>query len=348
MKTEDKHNLFQESRYLRNILYALAIFIMIVAVGTAGYVIIVGISLFEAFYNIVITVSTLQVMDLGDNTLAKVFTLFVVVFGMGNLLFLVSAIAGFFADGEFQQLLRRRKMRKEIEKLEGHYIICGGKDEISDYVIDEIVKTGRKAVIVSQYVRREEEREEEERGRLYINGDPADDNTLMKAGIEKARGVVSILPHDQDNVFVALTARGLNPDIRIVAKCVDTKSRKKLEKAGADAAVSPDFIGGLRMASELMRPTATNFLDKMLRAQSSSAIRFEDVSVKAECSSIGKTIGEININKAFNLLVVGILPRESKDFIYSPPSDYILKEGDEFVVLGDVEQVGKLRGFLRS
>jgi voltage-gated potassium channel len=287
-------------------------------------------------------------MDLGDDTVAKVFTLFVVVFGMGNLLFLVSAIAGFFADGEFQQLLRRRKMRKEIEKLSGHYIICGGKDEICDYVIDEIEKTGRKAVIVGQFSGRVEEREEEEKGRLYINGDPADDDTLRKAGIEDARGIVSILPHDQDNVFVALTARGLNPDIRIVAKCVDTKTREKLTKAGADSSVSPDFIGALRMASELMRPTATNFLDKMLRAKTGSAVRFEDVRVKAGCSAIGQTIGDVNINKAFNLLVVGILPRDGEDFIYSPPSDYILKEGDEFVVLGDVDKVNSLREFLQN
>lgn len=329
-----------EFPYLRRLIYGLILFCAVILTGTVGYHIIIGCSLFDGFYTTVITVSTLEASEFGDNPAAKVFTVVIILVGMGNLLFLVSTFAAFFADGEFRRLLRRNKMDAVIHKLDGHVIICGGNDEIGAYVIGELEKTGKDFVVVNETFGNMYRQDTD--NRLYIEGDPSDDEVLTRANIQKAMGVISILPEDKDNVFVTLTARGLNPGIRIVAKCVEKKTSAKLKKAGADSVVNPDLIGGMRVASELIRPTAVNFLDEMLRVESKSAIRFEDMTVGRGSTFDGITLREAALSR-FNVLVVGVRDKGDRDFIYSPPSDYVLKEGSELVVLGQLDKINQVK-----
>jgi len=326
--------------YLRRLLYGIGLFTLIIVVGTVGYHFILGCSFFDGFYQTVITVSTVEVQDFGSHTGAKIFTLVIVLVGMGNLLFLVSTFAAFFSDGEFRRLLERKRMDNEIRKLTDHVIVCGGNDEIGTYVILELLKTEHRFVVVSE---RFDPRAWPDHRLLYIQGDPSNDEVLRRAGIESALGIISILPEDKDNVFVTITARGLNPRIRIVAKCVDTRTGEKLVKAGADSVVNPDFIGGMRIASELLRPAAVTFLDKMLRVESRSAIRFEDMKVGKGSEFEGLTLREAAFSKRFNILVVGVRGKGEEDFVYSPPSDYRLEEGTELVVLGELTAINAVK-----
>ncbi|MFC1479713.1 potassium channel family protein, partial [Planctomycetota bacterium] len=328
-----------EFPYLKRLIYGLVLFVAIIITGTIGYHIIAGYSLFEGFYSTLITVATVEARDFGDNTPAKVLTVFLILVGMGNLLFLVSTFAAFFADGEFRRLLWRNKMDNEIKKLRDHVIVCGGLDEIGTYVIDELIKTHRQFVAVNESLGNINQKKVS----LYVEGDPANDEVLNRAGIQNAIGVISILPEDKDNVFVTLTARGLNPDIRIVAKCVDSRTSEKLRKAGADSVVNPDLIGGMRIASELMRPTAVSFLDKMLRVQSKSAIRFEDMKITKGSELEGKTIKEAALSTKYSLLVVGARKKADEDFIYSPSSDHVLEEGSEVVLLGELDKINQVK-----
>jgi len=330
-----------EFSYLKRLTYGLVLFAAVIMIGTVGFHFITGDSLFDGFYNTLITVSTLEARDFGGNTGAKVFTVFLILIGVGNLLFLVSTFAAFFADGEFRRIMRRRKMDNVIKTLTGHVIVCGGTDDIGGYVIEELEKTGRKYVVVNSSA--PAANNADSKGFLYIEGDPSDDEALSAANIGEASGIISILPEDKDNVFVTLTARGLNPDIRIVAKCVDSRTGSKLTKAGADSVVNTDLIGGMRIASELMRPAAVSFLDEMIRVQSKSTIRFEDVKISAGSEFVGITLKKAALSIRFNLLIVGARKKGQADFVYSPPSDYIIEEGTELVVLGDLEKIRKVR-----
>jgi voltage-gated potassium channel len=175
---------------------------------------------------------------------------------------------------------------------------------------------------------------------LYIVGDATDDHTLIAAGVERARGVVAALPDDRDNLFITLSARTMNPKARIVSKVVEVENEAKIMRAGADATVSPHRIGGLRLASVLVRPRVTEFLDRMLRV--TKDLRFEEIEVPTDSIYVGKTLREVPIRQATNLLVVA-LHGAGGQYTYNPGPEAVLNEGIGLIVMGEIEGVEKLR-----
>ena len=234
---------------------------------------------------------------------------------------------------------------KKIEKLEGHYILCGiGNTGIT--IVDEFIKTGNDFVIIDIDERQIEHLKStfKHTELLYLIGDAAEEDILINAGIKNANGLISNLPDDRGNVFLTLTARALNKDLRIISHAYETKSREKLIQAGTNRVVYPSHIGALRMVSEMIRPTVVTFLDKMLRDNQDK--RVAEVSLSESSKYVGKEISGSNIYEDTGLNIIAIQDVSLEDeFLFNPPGNYVLKENTTLLIIGDADQVKKLETF---
>jgi voltage-gated potassium channel len=315
----------------RNRLFlSFALFIFVLIIGVAGFKILGGKdwSFLDSLYMTVITLSTVgyeEVSDLNANPAARIFAVVFILLCVGTIAFAVSSITSFIVEGELKNILGRKRMEKKISKLRDHYIICG-VDETAQTIIAELLLTKRQFVVLDPL--------EEHLNKLtslgdilFIQGDPAEDDVLISAGIAEAKGIILSLPTDEANLFVTLTARNLSPDIRIVTKGIHPKSHKKIKKAGANAVVSPTFIGGMRMVSEMVRPAVVSFLDKMLRERD-VVRRVEEVSLKSGSKIIGSTIAESKIAEVKDSLLVALKRLAADAYEFKPPLDTVLQEND--------------------
>ncbi|MFH1023367.1 MAG: potassium channel protein [Planctomycetota bacterium] len=322
---------------------ALIIIAGITVLGTAGYHFIEGWSVFDSLYMTVITMATVGYGETHPLTPeGRGFTIFLIVCSVGMLGYAVSMLASFVAEGEFQRLLEGRRMDKAIAGLSGHIVLCGG-GHTGKCIADEFRKSGTLFVLVERD--RESLRHVLALGDVpHIEGDASEDDCLRQAGIDRARGLVAALGEDKDNVFVVLSARALNPRLRIVARLVEEENAEKLRKAGADEFVSPNAIGGLRMASLMVRPAVVKFLDTMIRAKG-AVLRVEEVGVASVPGLAGKTLGAADIARRTGLLVMALL-RGDGEYIFNPPADTVVREGDILIVMGTREQLAALKSIV--
>lgn len=330
----------------KRLLLILFILLAVFAVGTAGYIIIERWSLLEAAYMTVITLATVGFQEVRPlSPVGRIFTIFLIVSGIGLLAYAAGTTLEFIVEGELTGFLRRKKMEKQIQNLEGHYIVCGSGD-VGKYIIEEFVKTKRKFVVVENDEEQIKKLKEDE-NIFYIAGNAAEDETLIKAGIRSASGLISALFSDKDNLFVVLTARNINPGLRIVSRAIDEGSVPKLYKAGADKVVSTEAIGGLRMASEMVRPTVVSFLDTMLRERETT-LRIEEAEIPIGSPLAGKNLREADLPEKTGLIVVALKEGGTEKYSYNPPPETKLRERDILIVLGEVKGVEKLRELLKS
>jgi voltage-gated potassium channel len=321
-----------------------AIFLVVLS-GSAGYYIIFGgkPKFMDCLYMTVISLTTVgygEVLEITGNIPAQVFSMILIIFGMGIILYGISTLTALIVEGEVSGILRRKKMEKQINKLSNHYIVCGG-GETGRHVLHELITNREQAVLIEQ----DDQRItlcEELGDILYVRGDSTEDENLIAAGIKKAAGIIIALPHDKDNVYITMTARMLNPKIRIISRMVDTNIEPKLRKAGADGVVSPNFIGGLRMASEMIRPAAVSFLDKMLRSREGN-LRIHQITISPESDFAGKTIKTARLKDKYNIMVLACQEQGKKDFLINPPSSTPLNGGTTLMVMGNVETIKEVR-----
>lgn len=308
--------------------------------GVIGYHLLEGWSLFDSLYMTVITLATVGYGETHPlSTAGRIFTMFLILGGMGVILYGVSRITSFVVEGEMSGILRRRRMNRTISHLSHHYIVCGWGNTGS-YAAEELQRTHRPCVVVDNDPARIKQLMEREM--MYVEGDATDDKTLIAAGIHRAAGLISTLETDRDNMFVVITARGLNPTFSIVSKINDVASRDKFLRGGANVVISSDFIGGLRMVSELVRPGATSFLDTMLR--DNSALRVEDVQVGLQSKFVNRPLGSCDAFSISGVLLVSM--KQGGTFHFNPPPETILQGGETLVVIGNPEQLQTVRGLL--
>ncbi|MFH1530032.1 MAG: NAD-binding protein [Pseudomonadota bacterium] len=269
----------------------------------------------------------------------KVFMLTLVLFGVAVILYSLSTITAFFVEGELQELLRRRKMSKEIARFKNHFIVCGGGDT-GLQIAYELRESRYAFVVVESNPERVEKLQHD--GHPYIMGDALEDEILLEAGVERAKGIAVALPSDKENLFVTLSARQLNPTLRIIAKGSDHSTDRKLKKAGADTVVSPAVLGGMRIASELVRPMATRFIDKMLRDPTETT-RIEEIVIYEGSELSGKTIVSSKFRQRTGLQIVALLEPDSETYCYQPDVDKPLAPGTTLVVIGPVRMVAEAR-----
>jgi len=328
----------------RQLIQALLLLLVVVMIAAVGYRWLGGpqVTILDAIYMAVITVATVgygEVVDTSHSHLLRIFNIFVILFGIGIMLYVFSASTAFIVEGELKNLFRRRKMLKQIRDMKGHFIVCGA-GETGHYVVQELLKSGYDFVVIDH-----------DEGRLakiqhlgkfpVLEGDAADEDLLTAAGLERARGVVSALREDRENLLVTVTARQMNPGVRIVTRCSEARMADKLVRAGANSAVSPSMIGGMRLASELIRPRVVGFLDLMLRDQIKT-MRVEEIQVEEGSPWVGKTLQQADLHHKYELLALA-LRKPSGEMLYNPHGETPLTSGDVLVVLGDVNNAWKAR-----
>ena len=318
--------------------------LFILCAGVLGYHSIEGWSLFDSLYMTVITLATVgygETHPLSQS--GRAFTLFLILGGMSIIFYALTEITTFVVEGEMTGFIRRRRMNRQIGKLKNHYILCGA-GRSGSHVLNELRKTGRNCVVI-----------EKDPGKVrhllgehvpVIEGEATEDHVLRSAGIERAAGLVSALPNDKDNLFVVITARGLNPSLRIVSKVEEIAARDKFLRSGADTAVSANFIGGMRMASELIRPATVSFLDSMLYGTPS--LRVDEVAIASSSKYIGATLDRCDPLRTSGVVLVSLKDDSKIGFRFNPPQATRLKSGDTLIVIGDRAQVEQLRDGLNG
>jgi len=313
---------------------------LVVMAGSTGYYILFGgkPKFMDCIYMTVISLTTVgfgEVIEITGNVPAEIFTMLLITFGMGIILYGISTVTALIIEGELSGILRKKKMLKQISKMKNHYIVCGG-GETGRPVLEELAKNKEPFVLIEQ------DEENIERCKsvtdlLYVEGDATEDENLMAAGIENAAGIIITLPSDKDTLYVTMTARMLNKKIRIISRMINQKLEPKLKMAGADSVVSPNTIGALRMASEMIRPTVVNFLDRMLRSNQGN-LRIHQIEVQENSSIAGKNLHESGLKAKFNLLVLAA-KHDNGEIEFSPPPLQVIAPGMTLIVMGDVDNI---------
>ncbi len=309
-----------------------AALLIIVAVGTVGYSIIGEgkYSIIDCVYMTVITVTTIgygEIIDLSHSPAGRVFTMFIALSGIGIAAYFLSNAVDFMVEGRIQEVFWRRKMEREIGRLKQHYIVCG-IEGVGSYIVKELYRTERPYVILGNDKTKAERIIGRLRDELFVEGDATDSDILTRAGINEALGLFAVTADDNENLVISLTAKTLNSGIKVIAACNDVKNMDKIKKAGADAVVSPSYIGGLRIVSEMVRPTVVSFLDTMMRDKEEN-LRIEEISVSE--AFVDKPIKSLNLKKHPNVLLLAVKGKEG--WIYNPDEAYVFRNGDTLIIM---------------
>ncbi len=321
---------------------------IIVAAGVLTFVIIAGTtsyhevgagrwSYFDCFYMTVITLSTVgfgeTLPGMAGVHEARLITLALIVAGSGTLLYFISNLTALIVEGDLQGLLRRRRMERTIEHLQNHVIVCG-IGTTGRHIVRELSTAGTRFVVVDTNRERIEEMVEHMDGELlYILGDATDDAVMERAGITQCHGIIAALSDDRSNLFVTISARALNKTARIVAKAVEASTERKLYRAGADSVVSPNYIGGMRLANEMIRPKTVEFLDRILQDRDGNQLRIEEIAIPEGSSIFGRTLSQTRIRNTGALVLAVHQPDGT--YVYNPKGDMVIVKGSGIVVLAD-------------
>lgn len=308
--------------------------------GTIGYMILLEVNLIDALYMTVITISTVGYGEISqmDNE-AKLFSILLIFISLGTVGYLFSSIVSSLLEGDLKLAWRRKNMEKNISSLKNHYIICGA-GETGLNAIKQFEKSNVQFVVIDKDEKVVNKLLED--NILVIHGDSTDESVLEKAKLRDAKGFISTLPDDADNVYTILTARSKSDELYIVSRAIEKNAASKLIKAGANNTISPNEIGGNRMAAILLRPTVISFLDIMTHV-GDVILDLEDVKVEKGSSIDGKKLREAKIPEKTGLIILAINQKKDDDWIFNPNSDVVLKAGDSMIVLGTYEQVDKLK-----
>jgi voltage-gated potassium channel len=326
----------ERSMLPRTLLVAGTLLIAVVLAGTAGYVALEHWSWFDAFYTTVTTITTVGGGEPAPMDVAgKWWTIAVVAFGFGVLTYTVLALVAYVIEGHLGEEFNARRMRRRIAKMHDHFILCGfgrvGREIARDF-------TAEKIAFVVVDINPDSLERAAAQGFTVMNGNAADVGTLQAAGIERARGLVTAVDDDADNIYVTLSARVLKPDIFIVARANAEDAERKIRLAGANRVISPYTIGGRRMASMAMRPTAVEFVDTVLSADNGQLL-LEDITIRPGSAWIGHTLVELfpHDDEAFVLAL-----KRDGAMRFRPAADTELRPGDELVTAGPPDAIRAL------
>ena len=314
------------------LLYGIYALVATILMGTLGYMFIEGMLFFDAFYMTMITISTTgfkEVKELSEP--GRLLTIFLIVTGFGAIAYTGGRGVQFLIE---TQVFRRRRMSKKLEQSDGHYIVCGyGRMGIQ--ICDSLSSAKIPFVIVENDSLKVEKILE--KGYLFVYGDASNDETLLEAGIRKAKGLVSVIGTDAENVFTCLSARELNKDLFIVARAIDDNTEIKLKKAGANRVVKPYDLSGTRMVQLLLRPGVMDFIDGIARRPDIN-ISLEEVKISQHSSLVGKSLMESPIRKELDILVVAIIDTND-EFHYNPKPSYVFQAGEKLIAIGEADKL---------
>jgi voltage-gated potassium channel len=281
-----------------------------------------------------------EIVDTSTSPALRIFNIFVLVFGLGIMLYVFSIATAFVVEGDLKRLFWKNKMLKRIKDLRNHTIVCGA-GVTGMRVIEELYKTRRDIVVIDKDPARLTRIEQF--GEIpVVEGDADDEETLEMAGLDYAGGVIAALPSDKDNLVVVVTVRQKHANVRIVARCVDPKMADKMIRAGASSTVSPNSIGGMRLASEMVRPHVVTFLDMMLR-DTAATLRIEEISIPFHSTWVGRSLGDLGLRERYNLGCLALRDPGKDSFHYNPHDAEVCRANSVVVVMGNVDDIYSAR-----
>jgi len=333
---------------LRKLLAPLIAIISIFLIGLLGFIIIEGFSPLKSLYLLVITFATIGYGDIVPLTdLGKVFTICIIISGFTVGIYSIGKISSFFVEGELLTLLKKRKMNKALDAMKDHYIVCGyGKT--GKHVLDDLLNKGLEVVLIeSNDERKEKLKDIVDKNFIHLDADATNDEVLLQAGIERAKFLISVLPTDVENLFVTLSAKDLNKEIKVITRVDEANSTGKFKKAGADFLVSPIEIATERIVS--IATTSTDFFSFVEFSGAKEELKeykFGLVEIKEGSDLINKTYREANIPQRTNLVVIGFYSSLS-ELQVNPKADNLIQLGDNLLVFGNEIQIENLKKIAR-
>lgn len=337
----------------KRLLFALALLVGLLCISVTGYRLLGGdsVSFLQAFYMAVITLAGVgygEIVDTSHNPALRVFNIGIVLFGVAVTVYVFSVVAAFLVEVEATKPFWRRRMQKRIDELSQHFIVCALGDT-GRHAVAELQKTATPFVVVDiseENVKKMRDLHPETLGQmLYTLGDATEEEILHRAGLDRARGLIAALPNDKDNLVITVIVRQRFPAMRIVARSTDKKFADRMMRAGASSTVSPSQIGGLRMASELIRPHVVGFLDQMLKEQGST-LRVEEIEVTSSSKWVGSALHDLNLKGQYNLLVLGLKnPTQpgGSELVINPPDHAVVPSQWVIIAMGDMKDIQRAR-----
>lgn len=328
---KEMHSKYAELR--QRFIIAVGLVVLVASFGTAGYMAIEGWNFIDALYMTVITLASVGFKEIHDLSLiGRIFTIFLIVGGVGSVAYALSAGAKIILEGELQEVYGRRRLEKKIRELKDHYIVCG-YGRMGKIICRELREKNIRFVIVEK----QPDLHQEEEDLLIFPGDATKDEVLKELGIDKAKGLITVLPTDAENLFVVLSARVLNPGLIIVARAGEEGSEQKLIRAGADKVVSPYHIGGLRIAHTVLKPAVVDFIEFATKSGNID-LQMEEVSIGENSKLVGKTLDESGIGRELGIIIVAIR-KPSGEMMFNPTFRSAIKEGDMLIALGEISKL---------
>lgn len=325
---------------IHNIMRILLLLVLLICISSAGYMLLGDLSFIDSLYMTVITISTVGYAEVAPmDGITKIFTILIILGGLGIVAYSFTTIAAFVVEGDFRRIMKKRSMERRIGSMKDHYIVCGA-GQTGASVIEQFRKSKVPFVVVE--LNKEKCDELMEDGCNVVTGDATNEDVLHEVNISEAKGLIACLETDSDNVFAVLTARGLNRDLHIVARSIDKNAPNKLKKAGADQTISPNEIGGTRMAFLMLRPNVVNFLESITRLDD-QVLDIGEVTIGKSSQLNGTLLKDARIPEKTGLIVIAIKKKSDASMKFNPSSETRLDEETTMLVLGKIEKISKLK-----
>jgi voltage-gated potassium channel len=316
----------------------------LVIVGTAGYMLIEAWSFEDALYMTIITLATVGYGEVHQvSGSGRIFTIVLIVLGVGYFMYVVGLLVQFLVEDRIRVILGRRKLDHQIAKLKDHYIICG-YGRIGRVLTRYLTERYLNVVVIEKHTSRQSVMDED--GILYLIGEATDEKLLIKAGIKNAKGLVTAVATDADNVFLTLIAKQLNPDLFIVARAIQNTAKRTIQAAGAAKVISPYDLGARRMAHAILRPTVIRFLELAFTDESTD-IMMEEIKVRSTSRLRNVALKDSGIRQELDLIILTIMKADGT-LLFNPKADTCIETDDTLVVVGQAKSVYRLEKMLQT
>ncbi len=334
-------------RKQRKLIYSVVVLFVLIIAGVLGYMLIEGYSFIEALFMTIITISTVGYGVVKPLSEAGIlFSTFLIIFSLILIAIIIENFVSTLLDEEVQRMIKNKKMRRKLQKLSDHVIVCGyGRN--GRHAVEELLLHNEKVVVIELKPEIIVDNELDTNEKIYtIHGDATNEETLLSANIKAAKALITTLPNDSDNVFVVLTAREFNPDILIISRASDDRSESKLRRAGANYVILPDSVGGHRMGKLVSQPEVIEFLDYLM-LKSGETVNLEQIY----CNDlppvyIDKTLAELDVRRRSGANVIGIKLPDGR-YIFNPGPDVKIQKNSILFVIGTPKQIAQLKEILK-